>query len=350
VLHCNDYKDAQCKNEPYFGAVVGRVANRIANAKFDLNGKVYELPANNGPNCLHGGTVGFSHLNFESEQVSDNSVKFTLKSKDGDQGFPGSVIIKVLYTLEAVQDDAAELSVLMTASLLDASDGFPDDEDNVLLSTPINLAQHSYFNLAGHDCENGILDHSLTLKSKEYTPTDANSIPTREVRSLDKEPAMDFRTDRELFRALSDFGQAYCDYTHDEAKDHIKKMHGLDKGGNPYGFDHNYVLNPDPTAVDDHDGVNEVAILSHPPSGRTMRLFTDAPGLQVYTANYMDGVVGKDCMEYKQWQGIALETQHYPDSIGDVSGEFAKGACVILEPGSGKNNYAHRVKYQFGGL
>lgn len=359
VLHCHDCGEEQCKNEAYFGAVVGRVANRIANAKFELmnDGKMYELPANNGPNCLHGGTVGFSHLNFEAEQPSENSVKFTLISKDGDQGFPGTVLIKVIYTLEAVavvQSKSkssnspnvadAELSVIMSAILL-------DDVGNA--ASPINLAQHTYFNLAGHDNEVGILDHTLAVQSKEFLPTDGNSIPTREVRSMNHDPAMDFRGDgRELHEALMDFGQKYCDYTSAEARNHIEKRRGLDKDGNPYGFDHNYVLSPNPNNIDGNNGgVGEVACLSHSPSGRTMRLFTSAPGMQVYTGNYLEGVDGKGGVKYKQWQGIALETQHYPDSIGAVSPEeFSKGACVIMASGSEVEDYQHEIKYQFGGL
>ena len=173
--------------------------------------------------------------------------------------------------------------------------------------TPIGLTNHSYFNLAGHDHPNGILGHQLEIKAQSYTLTDSDSIPTKEIANLSDVPSMDFRQSKKLEDAIRSLALAQG-YSDEEAADTLKKK---GKGGptseSPLGFDHNYCL--------DGEGLRVVAILEDADSGRKLTLSTTSPGVQLYTANYIDKVQGKG--EYGQWQGLCLETQTYPDSIGD---------------------------------
>ena len=341
VLHCQEYDDESGKapvNDAYFGGVVGRVANRIANGRFELNGKEYQLPQNNGSHCLHGGALGegFSHRCFDGRQLSDQSVEFTLKSLDGDQGFPADIVVTVKYTLSK-----SELKCEMSGSLV-----IQDENGGKLMATPINLAQHSYFNLGGHNCEDGILSHTLQLPSEKYTPTDATSIPTRDVVSLNLEKAMDFRHKRVLADALADFAVSYCGMDYVEAKEVVKLRNGKSKhNGEPFGFDHNYVISKNSSNYEEN-GLWKVGIVDHSLSGRQMTILTDAPGVQLYTSNYLDGSIqGKNGQRYLQWQGICFESQHYPDSIGVCKGEFADGACVLLDKDT--PSYHHKIVYKF---
>lgn len=355
-------------NPPYLGVIVGRVANRIGNAKFQLEqegmGLVkYQLTANNGKNTLHGGPNGFSSHIWDAEIVKDEeenfgkSVKFTLVSDDGDEGFPASIRVTATYSLvhstETKRDsaNAVILRLQMGAKLL--------ENDKNSLSTPINLAQHSYFNLASHNSPQGILDHRLTLPSLAYTPTDATSIPTKEIRPVKEDPTMDFSNGRVLREALIDFGVNKANLTLEEATKNVSPSLSrclpddialAPSNGEPYGFDHNYVVHRE---VD--NSLSLAAVVEHPPTGRRMIVWTDAPGVQVYTSNYLNGTSpnqheGKGDTAYGQWQGLCLETQNFPDSIMLPNEEkdyadFARGKCFILHPEG--LDYAHNVEYVF---
>lgn len=373
------------KNSPYFGCIVGRVANRIRNGRFDLvqqRGETvsYQLDRNNGPNHLHGGLDGFGNRIWEGEIVG-NTVRFTLISPDGDQGYPSAIRVIAEYSLLRFEaEPGAKLCLTMRASLL------PDETTSK--STPIALAQHSYFNLASHSHTVGILDHHLCLPNSEgFTPVDNSLIPTRLVQPVDvgdakqtKTTCMDFRDAKQIGQALLEYGREKAGLPEDGAADNVARRQaaadgaahvarvpregGTDgsnlDGGEPYGFDHNYVLN----AKGSNDGEGDrsptlAAILSHPPTRRCLRVFTTAPGLQLYTSNYLDGTnpVPRLCKEgqfYGQWQGICLETQSFPDSIyrngketiPETEKEFARGRCFILKPGG--QDYVHTVEYRFG--
>lgn len=364
------------KNPKYFGVIVGRVANRIAKGRFELQetGEMYVLETNNMPNHLHGGSDGFSHRIWDARLVdaatgetqeapgvseypdtpSCKAVMFSHLSEDGDQGYPGKVLVTATYSLQASNDDdqyGVKLCLEMKASI------------QGIKPTPINLAQHSYFNLSRHDHPNGILDHKLTLNSDAYTPVDNVSIPTKEVRSLNDDSVMDWRQGRTFREALADYGVGKAGLTCQQADeatsvsrsvtDVAKSAANSDTPDAPYGYDHNYVLRRDNT---DDSGLNVVGTLEHPSSGRRLTIRTDAPGVQLYTANYLDGKVSippevcKDAALYGQWQGVCLETQHYPDSLphgdddnNDKFQEFSAGKCIILRPG--EPDYMHRVEY-----
>ena len=332
------------KNPLYLGTVVGRVANRIAKGEFQATtgGPVHKLETNNGPNHLHGGSGGFHSCIWEAEIVNEEAVRFSLLSSHGDQGYPGSLRVTATYSLCSIdQSISARLCLYMEAILLD---GIP---------TPVNLAQHSYFNLARHDDPIGILDHRLQLpNATAYTPLDDTSIPTRQVRPVPTDKAMDWRESRLLRVALAEYGVAHlglsptvaeADTQRTRIRPDIATAPTPDK---PYGFDHNYVIE---RQDENNSSLTVVAILEHADSGRRLTVSSNAPGVQLYTANYLDGTVptsAKDGAHYGQWQGICLETQHFPDSIlvnPKVSPEFAQGACQILT--AQEPCYRHCVEY-----
>jgi aldose 1-epimerase len=241
----------------YFGAIIGRYANRIAGAQIEIDGKRYKLVANERPNCLHGGKVGFDKVRWNVESQSDASLTLTHRSADGDQGFPGNLDVRVRYNLT----DQNELIVDYDA-LTDAI-------------TVVNLTQHSYFNLAGHD-SGSALDHEIMIAADWYTPVDESLIPTGDVARVDGT-----RFDLRSVNRISSSGE----------------------------YDHNFVLNTggDPLKV--------AALLRDPRSGRTMLVRTTEPGLQLYTGNHLDGsITGKNGASYPRHAGICLETQHFPDS------------------------------------
>jgi len=336
------------KNPPYLCVVVGRFANRIAKGRFSLNNETYQLAINNPPNHLHGGNEGFSHKIWDAEMV-ENGVKFTLESQDGDQDYPGTIKAEATYSL-VPKDSGAALCLQMEAKLL-------DDKK----ASPISLAQHSYFNLSSHDAAAGILDHRLTMPScKAYTPVDSTSIPTREVRSLDTDAVMDWRQGRNVGDALATFGKQ-TGLSEDEvamhlqaatprcAPDNLALAGGQGSNpGEPYGFDHNYVIDKKGAET---DGLAVAGIVEHAETSRRMKVLTSAPGVQLYTANYLDGSnaeISKNGTAYPQWQALCLETQTFPDGIrpdDDPSSEFSKGKCFILQPGG--ESYQHRVEYIF---
>ncbi|PSC74817.1 Galactose mutarotase [Micractinium conductrix] len=291
---------------PYFGALVGRVANRIAGAQFSLDGKTYKLAANNGPNCLHGGKVGFDKVLWEAQRANSSggqAVRLTYTSKDGEESFPGTASVCVTYTLT----DANELLTEMRGTT-DAA-------------TPINLAQHSYFNLGGH-ASGTVLDHELTIHGDHYTPVDDVAIPTGDITPVSGTP-FDFTSPHRVGERIQDV-----------------------PGPAPFGYDHNYVLfglGPDAKSKCGPSGMASdmpqlAATLYHPPSGRGMNVSTTAPGMQFYSGNFLDGTLsGKGGAVYKQHAGLCLETQGFPNAINQDS--FPN---VVLRPGE---EYRHLVVY-----
>lgn len=256
-------------NNPYFGALIGRYGNRIANGTFSLDGETYKLPVNNGPNHLHGGPKGFDKVFWEIEPQQNNALKLTYTSKDGEQGYPGNLDVEVIYRLT----DDNELQIEYTA----VSDK----------KTIVNLTQHSYFNLSGGKKDN-ILDHQLQLDADHFIPVDETLIPTGELRPVANTP-FDFKNPTVIGSRIN-------------AEDNQLK-HGL-------GYDHCWALN-------NYDGnsLRKVATLTEPESGRTMEVYTTEPGIQFYSGNFLDGTLtGKNGVTYNKRYGLCLETQHYPDS------------------------------------
>jgi aldose 1-epimerase len=265
----------------FFGAVVGRYGNRIAKGKFTLDGKEYTLAINNGPNHLHGGTVGFDKVVWTPTVAATGpSVSLTRTSPDGEEGYPGTLQVTVTYSLS----DANELTVRYNART---------DKP-----TPINLTQHSYFNLAGHDAGD-IGGHILQLNADRYTPVDATQIPTGTIATVAGTP-FDFRTPTAIGLRV-------------DADDDQVRIGG--------GYDHNFVLN---------SGGGMAARVVEPTSGRTLEVSTTEPGIQFYSGNKLDGsITGKGGAVYGRRNGFCLETQHFPDSPNHP--EFPS---TILRPGS----------------
>jgi aldose 1-epimerase len=288
-----DTLDAYVARNPHFGAITGRVANRIAKASFTLDGQEYKLAANNGPNTLHGGRKGFDKVVWKAEDVSGPdgpAVKLTYTSRDGEEGFPGNLSVGVTYTL--TRDDALRIDYTATTDK----------------ATLVNLTNHSYFNLAGA-AAGTILGHELTLAADQYTASDDALIPTGELKSVQGTP-LDFTTPTTIGARI---GQ-------------IKAELG--------GYDHNYVIRPDTRSP------ALAARVRDPDSGRVMEVFTTEPGVQLYTANSLDGSLkGKGGVAYKKHQGFCLETQHFPDSPHHPS-----FPSIILRPGS---TYTQMTVYKF---
>lgn len=257
-------------NNPYFGAIVGRYGNRIANAKFSIDGKEYKLAENNGKNSLHGGVKGFDKVVWNATEINDvNGVglKLTYKSIDGEEGFPGNLDITVFYTL----NNEDELEVQYQAKT---------DKKTI-----VNLTQHTYFNLTA--MKEDILGHELSMNASHITPVDDGLIPTGDLLPVENTP-FDFRTAKTI-------GQD------------IAAEHEQIKFGN--GYDHNWVLN------ESEDKMKLAATLFEAKSGRVVEVYTTEPGIQFYTGNFLDGsITGKNGVVYKYRSGLCLETQHYPDS------------------------------------
>jgi len=292
-----DSLEPYLKDPPYFGAVVGRYANRIARGRFTLGGRPYSLPVNNGPNSLHGGTRGFDKVvwfgtSFEND--SSAGVILTHVSPDGDMGYPGRLDVRVTYTL----NDREELVVDYAATT---------DQ-----GTPINLSQHSYFNLAG-DGRRDILGHMLQLDASRHTPVDSTLIPTGELAPVSGTP-FDFRTATAIGARI---GQGHQQ---------------LRFGG---GYDHNFVLD------ERGRGMRHAARVVEPTTGRTLDIATDQPGIQFYSGNFLDGSIrGKAGRVYAHRFGFCLETQHFPDSPNQ-----AVFPSTILRPGE---RYESRTVFRFG--
>jgi len=266
-----------------FGASVGRYANRINQGKFVLDKDTIQLPKNNFGHCLHGGPEGWQYQVYDAKLINDNSLELTRISPDGDANFPGKVVAKVTYTL--TEDNAIDISYEATTDK----------------KTIINMTNHSYFNLSG-DTNNAITKDSLYINADKFTPVDSTFMTTGEILPVAGTP-MDFTTSKMIGTDIDKF-------------DYIQL-----KNGN--GYDHNWVLN---TAGD----ITKLAAkLTSPISGITLELFTNEPGVQVYTGNFLDGTVkGKRGIVYNKRAGVCLETQHYPDSPNKKD-----WPSVILEPG-----------------
>ncbi|MDF7808877.1 galactose mutarotase [Pontiellaceae bacterium B12219] len=260
VLGFDDMAGYQSEQNPYFGCCCGRYANRIAGGKFSLDGTDYSLAVNNGPNALHGGISGFDKKVWAAEIVGE-AVKMTLVSPDGEEGYPGTLTVELTYSL----NDEGELRLDYSATT---------DKKTIL-----NLTNHSYFNLAG---KGSVLDHFISINADRYTVVDDASTPTGELRPV-------AGTEMDLLEPKP-IGQ------------HIQKVQGL-------GYDHNYCINRQ-----NEGDLTLAAFVGDPESGRTMECWTTEPGIQFYTANYVENVKGKNGAYYGKQHAFCLETQHYPDS------------------------------------
>lgn len=270
VLGFDDIEGYQ-KTTTYIGALVGRYANRIAKGRFTLDGKEYTLATNNGENHLHGGVRGFDKMVWTARPLparSGQALELTYLSKDGEEGYPGNLSVRVVYTLT----DANELRIDYYATT---------DKDTVL-----NLTNHNYYNLAGQG-SGDILGHVLTLNASRFTPTDAGAIPTGELRPVEGTP-FDFTRPTAIGARINQ----------DEEQLKLGK-----------GYDHNFV-------IDGRAGtLRRAARVTEPTTGRALEVWTTEPGVQLYTGNYLDGTdIGKGGKPYKYRYGFCLETQHFPDS------------------------------------
>jgi aldose 1-epimerase len=268
------------KNTPYFGALIGRYANRIAHGSFQLDGKTYSTPKNNGDNTLHGGIRGFDKVVWSGKQIPDG-VELTYVSKDGEEGFPGALTTTVRYTLSG---NALRIDYSATT-----------DKDTVL-----NLTNHAYFDLTGQGTGD-ILGHVVKIDAAQMTPVDAGLIPTGEMKSVAGTP-FDFRKPHAVGERI-------------DVNDEQLRL--------GRGYDHNFVL--------EHKSgeVTEAAEVYEPTTGRILQVLTDQPGVQLYTGNFLDGTItGKEGRVYKQRYGLCLETQHFPDSPN-----YLKFPTTELKPG-----------------
>lgn len=287
-------------DKPYFGAIVGRYGNRIAKGSFELDGKTYTLATNNSPNHLHGGIIGFDKVVWAAKVIESNAgdaIQFSYVAKDKEEGYPGNLSISVTYTLTADN----EISVRYRATT-DAA-------------TPINLTQHTYFNLKGEG-RGTILDHELMLAADGYTPIDATSIPTGTIDPVKGTP-FDFTMAKPIGRDID--------------VDDQQLAHGV-------GYDHNFVLRRDDSSG---NPLQLAAEVYEPISGRVLRVKTTEPGIQFYCGNFLDGrLTGKSGRPYVHRGGFCLETQHFPDSPNQPA-----FPSTILRPG---NEYDTTTVFEFG--
>ena len=278
-----------------FGASIGRYANRINQGKITIDGVEYQLPQNNYGHCLHGGPDGWQYKVYEAKQLNDNQLELVLNSPDGDSNFPGNVVAKVVYTL--TEDNAVDIKYEATTDK----------------KTVINMTNHAYFNLNGNPSVNS-MNQILYIASDSITPVDSTFMTTGEMMAVAGTP-FDFNTPKAIEQDVTNFDNEQIKFGK--------------------GFDHNWVLN---TKGD----INKLAaMLTSPVTGIIMEVYTNEPGVQVYTGNFLDGTVtGKKGIVYPQRASVCLETQHYPDTPNK-----AHWPSVILEPGQ---TYRSQCIYKFG--
>jgi len=284
------------KNNPFFGALVGRYGNRIAKGKFTLDGKPYTLVTNNMGNHLHGGTVGFDKVLWTATAVEGDepALKLTYTAKDGEEGYPGNLSVEVTYTLQ--KDNALKIDYQATTDK----------------PTVVNLTNHTYFNLTG-GAKRDILDHVLTINADRFVPVDATLIPTGELKSVSGTP-FDFTKATRIGDRIDDSTDVQIKY-------------GI-------GYDHCWVL------TDSSNTLKDIATVFEPTSGRVMTVKTTEPAVQFYTGNFLDGsVTGREGFPYKKRYALCLETEHYPDSPNQPSFPTA-----VLRPGQ---TYKTTTVYQF---
>ena len=293
VLGKKSIKDYTNDQEPYFGAVCGRTANRIANGKFTLEGKEYQLAVNNGPNSLHGGIKGFNSVVWDAEQMDEQTLKLTYLSKDGEEGFSGNLQVTMIYKL--TDDNALEIDYKAVTDK----------------ATILNLTNHSYFNLSGEGSPS-IGDHLLQINADTYLPTSDVAIPFGKPEQVEGTP-FDFRDFHTIGERI-------------EQKD-TQLIYGN-------GYDHNFIINRE------NDGLVLAAKAISPKTGIVMEVLTTEPGIQLYTGNYLDGSFeGKNNNRYPKRSAFCLETQHYPDSIHNP--EYP---TTILKPGE---EFKSKTIFQF---
>jgi len=291
-----DDLEGYLRRSPYFGALIGRYGNRIAKGRFTLDGTVYTLAANSGPHALHGGLTGFDKVRWQVLQATDSSLVLRHVSRDGDEGYPGTLTATVTYTLTA--DHRWVI----------------DYEATTDTATPVNLTQHTYWNLRGHGAD-PVQEHELQLAANAFTPVDSTLIPTGVLQPVAGTP-FDFRTSQPIGARI-------------DADDEQLRYGG--------GYDHNLVV----SGPGDAAGLRRVAQVREPVSGRTLTMSTTEPGVQFYTGNVLDGsVTGKRGVAYVRRSGFCLEAQHFPDSPNQPA-----FPSTILRPGERRTS---RTVYAFG--
>lgn len=277
---------------PYFGAIVGRVANRIKDGKFTLNGVDYTLPVNRPPNSLHGGNKGFDIVVWEVAEYKKGekpSITFKYHSRDGEEGYPGDLSVTATYTLTSSMTMRLDMEAVAENK-----------------ATPVSLAQHTYWNLGGHNSGN-ILDQSVQIWGSHVTPVDQNIVPTGEIMPIKGTP-FDFTTEKKVGASIHEVG---------------------------LGYDHNYVLD----CGEEKEGLKHAAKVKDPSSSRVLDLWTNTPGMQFYTANYVNGIVGKGGAVYGKHSGLCLETQGFPNAVNQPN-----FPSVVIQPGE---KYEHTMLFEF---
>ncbi|WP_184544641.1 aldose epimerase family protein [Mucilaginibacter sp. FT3.2] len=294
VLGYDSLKTYQKPKEPFFGAIIGRYGNRIAKGKFSLDGKAYQLDINDGVNTLHGGFKGFYAQVFDAVQANDSTLNLTYVSKDGEGGYPGTLTTKVTYTFGS--DNSLKIAYTATTDK----------------TTVVNLTNHAYFNLNGAG-DSTILDNVVKIDADNITPVDTTLIPTGKLQPVKGTP-FDFTTAKAIGTNIND-------------KDEQLK--------NGKGYDHNFALNK-------HDISKSVATVSSPKTGIVMDIYTDEPGLQFYSGNFLTGAThdGKGGKAYPHRSAFCVETQHFPDAPNQPT-----FASTVLKPGQ---TYHTTTIYRFG--
>ena len=294
VVGMNSAAGFKNATEPYFGATIGRVGNRIAKGKFTLEGKQYQVPLNNGKNALHGGVKGFQDVVWDAVKTNENTLVFSYVSPDGEQGFPGNLKVKVTYTI--TDDNSVKMEYEATTDK----------------TTVVNLTNHAFFNLNGEG-SGTILNHELQIYANEFTPVDEGLIPNGELKAVKNTP-FDFTSKHTIGERI-------------ETKDEQLKF--------GKGYDHNYVLNGTKK-----NGLNHAATISGDKSGIVMDIFTQEPGLQFYSGNFMQSKNTFKSRSKDDFRtAFALETQHFPDAPNQP-----KFATIVLKPGQKYHTVSY---YQF---